>query len=117
MKMQPEVGLRKLAAFMGKLFTVQEEERWVVAEIRTNIFNNREIGGWQNYLSQDMKENIKGPFTAKIVQEEKKKTVASAFGEDQGASPAPRAIGLFSLIASVGARMKSTFIIPPFLLE
>nr|GEX16214.1 cytosolic sulfotransferase 5-like [Tanacetum cinerariifolium] len=33
MKMQPEVELRKLAAFMGKPFTVEEEERWVVAEI------------------------------------------------------------------------------------
>nr|GEW79350.1 cytosolic sulfotransferase 5-like [Tanacetum cinerariifolium] len=33
MKMQPEVELRKLAAFMGKPFTVEEEERWVVAKI------------------------------------------------------------------------------------
>ncbi|GJZ52637.1 plastid delta12-fatty acid acetylenase [Tanacetum coccineum] len=32
-KMQPKVGSRKLAVFVGKLFTVEEEERRVVAEI------------------------------------------------------------------------------------
>ncbi|GKD83030.1 costunolide synthase-like protein, partial [Tanacetum coccineum] len=33
MKMQPKVGSRKLAVFVGKLFTVEEEERRMVAKI------------------------------------------------------------------------------------
>ncbi|GJR14220.1 hypothetical protein Tco_0796872, partial [Tanacetum coccineum] len=49
-----------------------------------------------------------------LLQQEKRKMVASAFGEAQGGSSALCPIGLFSLIASVGVRMETLLIISPF---
>ncbi|GKC09227.1 hypothetical protein Tco_1000837 [Tanacetum coccineum] len=42
----------------------------------------------------------------KVLIEERRKTVVSAVGEDQGGNSMPCPIGLISLIASVGVRMK-----------
>ncbi|KAJ9536275.1 hypothetical protein OSB04_un000547 [Centaurea solstitialis] len=86
LKKQPEVELRKLAAFMGRPFTVEEEENGVVEEVvkmcsfenlsnlevnKTGItdlraikmenhlfFRKGEIGDWKNYLSEEMKNRI-----------------------------------------------------------
>ncbi|KAJ9560233.1 hypothetical protein OSB04_005393 [Centaurea solstitialis] len=86
LKKQPEVELRKLAAFMGKPFTVEEEEKGVVedivklcsfeslsnlevnkkgvndfkvVEVENHLFFRKgEIGDWKNYLSEEMKERI-----------------------------------------------------------
>ncbi|KAJ9536270.1 hypothetical protein OSB04_un000542 [Centaurea solstitialis] len=85
-KKQPEVELRKLAAFMGQSFTTEENENGVVEEIvklcsfenLSNLevnkngvndfkvvevenrlfFRKGEIGDWKNYLSEEMKERI-----------------------------------------------------------
>ncbi|KAJ9560232.1 hypothetical protein OSB04_005392 [Centaurea solstitialis] len=86
LKKQPEVELRKLAAFMGRPFTVEEEEKGIVEEVvkmcsfenlsnlevnKTGItdlraikmenrlfFRKGEIGDWKNYLSEEMKDRI-----------------------------------------------------------
>ncbi|KAJ9560268.1 hypothetical protein OSB04_005428 [Centaurea solstitialis] len=86
LKKQPEVELRKLAAFIGHPFTVEEEEKGVVegivklcsfenlsnlevnkagsndykvAEVDNSLFFRKgEIGDWKNYLSEEMKERI-----------------------------------------------------------
>ncbi|KAJ9536276.1 hypothetical protein OSB04_un000548 [Centaurea solstitialis] len=85
-KKQPQVELRKLAAFMGQPFTVEEEENGVVedvvklccfenlsnldvnktgvtdfrvVEMETRLFFRKgETGDWKNYLSNEMKERI-----------------------------------------------------------
>ncbi|KAI7744793.1 hypothetical protein M8C21_008521 [Ambrosia artemisiifolia] len=87
LKKQPEVEVKKLAAFMGKPFTMEEEKKGVVGEIvklcsfknlsnlevnktgvdkfanvavieTKNFFRKGEIGDWKNYLSEEMKERI-----------------------------------------------------------
>ncbi|MFS7997742.1 putative aromatic desulfoglucosinolate sulfotransferase [Helianthus anomalus] len=89
MKNEPEVVVRKLAAFVGKPVTVEEEEKGVVREIvklcsfenMSNLEVNKEgfekfgrlvniekrvffrkgvIGDWKNYLSKEMKERVDG---------------------------------------------------------
>ncbi|KAK9055005.1 hypothetical protein SSX86_026084 [Deinandra increscens subsp. villosa] len=88
-KKQPEVVVRKLAAFMGKPLTSEEDEKGVVGEIvklcsfeslrnlevnkkgvekfgklveieKRDFFRKGEIGDWKNYLSDEMKERIDG---------------------------------------------------------
>ncbi|KAF5822383.1 putative Sulfotransferase domain, P-loop containing nucleoside triphosphate hydrolase [Helianthus annuus] len=87
MKKQPEVVVRKLAAFMGKPFAEEEEEKGVVGDIvklcsfenlsnlevnnkgvekfgslveveKRDFFRKGEIGDWKNYLNEEMKERI-----------------------------------------------------------
>ncbi|KAI7741311.1 hypothetical protein M8C21_011893, partial [Ambrosia artemisiifolia] len=87
LKRQPEVVVRKLAAFMGKPFTADEEKRGVVGDIvklcsfenlsnlevntkgvekfgtlleveKRDFFRKGKIGDWKNYLSDEMKERI-----------------------------------------------------------
>nr|XP_043635639.1 flavonol 3-sulfotransferase-like [Erigeron canadensis] len=87
LKKQPVMELRKLAAFMGKPFTVDEEEKGVVQKIvdlcsfdnlsglevnksgvdilgklveveKKDFFRKGEIGDWKNYLDEKMAECI-----------------------------------------------------------
>ncbi|KAL8237117.1 hypothetical protein R6Q59_018198 [Mikania micrantha] len=89
LKKQPEVVVRKLAAFMGKSVTMEEEKKGVVWEIinlcsfknlsnlevnkkgvdkfgklleveKQAFFRKGEIGDWKNYLSEEMKDRIDG---------------------------------------------------------
>ncbi|KAJ0515841.1 putative Sulfotransferase domain, P-loop containing nucleoside triphosphate hydrolase [Helianthus annuus] len=89
MKKEPEMVVRKLAAFLGKAVTVEEEEKGVVREIvklcsfenlsnlevnktgvekfgkvldveKRDFFRKGVIGDWKNYLSDEMKERIDG---------------------------------------------------------
>lgn len=87
LKKKPVVEVRKIAAFIGKPFTAEEEEKGVVEEIvklcsfktmsnldvnkngvekfgrfleidNQTFFRKGEIGDWKNYLSEEMKERI-----------------------------------------------------------
>ncbi|KAD3067826.1 hypothetical protein E3N88_35706 [Mikania micrantha] len=89
LKKQPEVVVRKLADFMGKPITMEEEKNGVVGEIinlcsfenlsnlevnkkgvdkfgklleveKKGFFRKGEIGDWKNYLSEEMKDRIDG---------------------------------------------------------
>ncbi|MFS7983128.1 putative flavonol 3-sulfotransferase [Helianthus anomalus] len=89
MKKEREMVVRKLAAFLGKAVTVEEEEKGVVREIvklcsfenlsnlevnktgvekfgkvldveKRDFFRKGVIEDWKNYLSDEMKERIDG---------------------------------------------------------
>ncbi|KAF5818102.1 putative Sulfotransferase domain, P-loop containing nucleoside triphosphate hydrolase [Helianthus annuus] len=95
MKKQPKVELKKLAAFLGNPFTLEEVEKGVVEEIvrlcsfenlsklevnkkgverfgklveveKRDFFRKGEIGDWRNYLSKEMKDRIDGIFDEKL---------------------------------------------------
>ncbi|KAL8237118.1 hypothetical protein R6Q59_018199 [Mikania micrantha] len=92
---QPEVVVRKLADFMGKPVTMEEEKKGVVWEIiklcsfenlrnlevnkkgvekfgklveveKQEFFRKGEIGDWKNYLSEEMKDRIDGIIDQKF---------------------------------------------------
>ena len=94
-KKQPEVVVRKLAAFMGKPFTAEEVETGVVEKIvelcsfenlsnlevnkkgvwkfgklmdvdNRHFFRKGENGDWKNYLSEEMKQRIDGITNEKL---------------------------------------------------
>ncbi|CAH1419979.1 unnamed protein product [Lactuca virosa] len=87
MKREPSVEMKKLAAFMGMPFTAQEEEAGVVEEIvklcsfenlsnfavnkdgvqkfrapvvveNRNFFRKGNVGDWENYLTEEMRDRI-----------------------------------------------------------
>ncbi|KAL8206131.1 hypothetical protein R6Q57_009682 [Mikania cordata] len=95
LKKQPEVVVRKLADFMGKPVTMEEEKKGVVGEIiklcsfanlrnlevnkkgvdkfgklveveKQRFFRKGEIGDWKNHLSEEMKHRINGIIEQKF---------------------------------------------------
>ncbi|KAD3067783.1 hypothetical protein E3N88_35663 [Mikania micrantha] len=96
LKKQPEVVVRKLADFMGKPITMEEEKKGVVGEIiklcsfenlrnleinkkgvdkfgklveveKQGFFRKGEIGDWKNHLSEEMKDRINGIIEQKFL--------------------------------------------------
>ncbi|KAI3518032.1 hypothetical protein L1887_06378 [Cichorium endivia] len=93
-KEQPEVVVRKLAAFMGEPFTMEEDEDRVAENIvnlcnfenlsnlevnkkgvtklgklvveNHEFFRKGQIGDWKNYLTEEMKERIDGIIHEKL---------------------------------------------------
>ncbi|GJS82444.1 hypothetical protein Tco_0748985 [Tanacetum coccineum] len=75
---------------------------------RKKDLNMRYKGGGDRSLLQMMLSSVRSTTYPRckakcvLAEEERRKTVVSAVGEDQGGSSMPRPIGLISLIASVG---------------